>query len=410
MQKAILLVLAAALTAAPLAQELQHEAVAVNVEVPVRVFKGDTFIDNLTLEDFEIYEDGKPQKIEAMYLIKKTGIKREEADMDEEEARKKFLPQVSRNFVLLFELHEYFPNVGKAVEYFFTDVLQPEDTLMIITPSKTYKFNNIAWDMFTRKEIAEDFKEKLRKDIKISSAVYRSLVKDLENIMMFYQTSKEQLAHGDDTVNMVRMMYSNILTKLRNLRHIDEKKLLDFANLLKEMEGQKYVFFFHQKLIVPLLKFSQDYQIEDLEDFEAFLSFDVEKAKMAFSDSSISPHFIFFTKTSRLDVDNRDEIFVTSTNLLDTRAIDTGTHIEMQDLSGSFYDSFKEIVQAAGGTVDSSANAASSLKKAVYASENYYLLYYAPEDYKADGKFREIKVKVKNRNYRISHRAGYIAD
>jgi len=382
----------------------------VNVEVHVRVFKGDTFIDNLTLEDFEIYEDGKPQKIEAMYLIKKTGIKREEADMDEEEARKKFLPQVSRNFVLLFELHEYFPNVGKAVEYFFTDVLQPEDTLMIITPSKTYKFNNIAWDMFTRKEIAEDFKEKLRKDIKISSAVYRSLVKDLENIMMFYQTSKEQLAHGDDTVNMVRMMYSNILTKLRNLRHIDEKKLLDFANLLKEMEGQKYVFFFHQKLIVPLLKFSQDYQIEDLEDFEAFLSFDVEKAKMAFSDSSISPHFIFFTKTSRLDVDNRDEIFVTSTNLLDTRAIDTGTHIEMQDLSGSFYDSFKEIVQAAGGTVDSSANAASSLKKAVYASENYYLLYYAPEDYKADGKFREIKVKVKNRNYRISHRAGYIAD
>lgn len=176
------------------------------------------------------------------------------------------------------------------------------------------------------------------------------------------------------------------------------------------MECQKHVFFFHQKLIAPLLKFSQDYQIEDLEDFEAFLSFDVEKAKMAFSDSSISPHFIFFTKTSSLEVNSKDEISVTSTNLLDTRAINTGIHIEMQDLSGSFYDSFNEIVQAAGGTVDSSANAASSFKKAVYASENYYLLYYAPKDYRADGKFREIKVRVKGKNYRISHRVGYIAD
>ncbi len=408
--KAILLMLVAVLTAAPLAQELQHEAVAVNVEVPVRVFKGNTFIDNLTMEDFEIYEDGKLQKIEAMYLVKKADIRREEADMGEEEARKKFAPEVSRNFVLLFELHEYFPNVGKAVEYFFTNVFQPKDTLMIVTPSKTYKFNKKSWDMFSRKEIAEDFKEKLRKDIKMSSAVYRSLVKDLENVMNFYQTSQEGLAHSDDTVNMVRMMYSNILTKLRNIRHIDEKKLLDFAALLKKMEGQKHVFFFHQKLIVPLLKFNQDYQIEDLEDFEAFLSFDVEKAKMAFSDSSISPHFIFFMKTSSLDVDSKDEVSVTSSNLLDTRAIDTETHVEMQDLSGSFYDSFKEIVQAAGGTVDSSANIASSFKKAVYASENYYLLYYAPEDYKADGKFREIKVRVKNKNYRISHRSGYIAD
>lgn len=142
MGKAILLFLVGTLILAPLAQELQHEAIAVNVEVPVRVFKG-TFIDDLTLEDFEIYEDGKLQKIEAMYLIKKTDIKKEEAGLDEKGARKKFAPEVSRNFVLLFELHEYF----------FTDVLQPEDTLMIVTPSKTYKFNDKAWDMFSRKEI-----------------------------------------------------------------------------------------------------------------------------------------------------------------------------------------------------------------------------------------------------------------
>jgi VWFA-related protein len=386
-------------------QEIQEQAIAINIEVPVRVFKGKTFIDNLTMEDFEVYEDGKLQKIAAVYLIKKTDIKKEETEMKKKEARKKFAPEVSRNFILLFEMHEYFPNIRKAIEFFFADVFQPGDTLKIVTPSKTYKFNNKALEMFTRKEIAKDFNTKLRKDIRMSSAVYRSLVKDLENIMMFYKS-----AEGINVLDMVKMMYSNTLTKLRNLRYIDEKRLLDFAGFLKKTEGQKYVFFFHQKLIVPLLKFGHDITMEDLEDFDAYLSFDVEKAKMAFSDSSISTHFIFFTKTSGLDVGNTDGISVTSRNLFDTRATDTGTHIEMQDLSGKFYDAFKEIVQAAGGTVDSSANAASSFKKAVHASENYYLLYYTPKNYIADGKFKEIKVKVKDKKYKVTHRAGYIAD
>ena len=29
-------------------QQLQHESIVINIEVPVRVFKGNTFIDNLT--------------------------------------------------------------------------------------------------------------------------------------------------------------------------------------------------------------------------------------------------------------------------------------------------------------------------------------------------------------------------
>jgi hypothetical protein len=42
--------------------------------------------------------------------------------------------------------------------------------------------------------------------------------------------------------------------------------------------------------------------------------------------------------------------------------------------------------------------------------ENYYLLYYTPVDYKADGSFHELKVKVKTGGYRLAHRSGYIAD
>lgn len=68
------------------------------------------------------------------------------------------------------------------------------------------------------------------------------------------------------------------------------------------------------------------------------------------------------------------------------------------------------MAKSTGGLSDSSSNAAFVFKKAVDASESYYLLYYSPKNTKKDGKFREIKIKVKDKDYRILHRAGYFAD
>ena len=61
-------------------QDLQHDVSVVNIEVPVRVFKGDNFIDNLSLKDFDLYENGILQEIDAVYLIKKTDVSREEGE------------------------------------------------------------------------------------------------------------------------------------------------------------------------------------------------------------------------------------------------------------------------------------------------------------------------------------------
>ena len=149
--------------------------------------------------------------------------------------------------------------------------------------------------------------------------------------------------------------------------------------------------------------------IEDLEDFEAYLSFDEKKVKQAFSDSSISTHFIYLTKTTGTDLVNQEGVSVTSRGLLDTTS-PTIPIKETQDLSASFFSAFMEIAQTTGGTTDSSANAASSFKKAVDAAENYYLLYYRPSNYKEDGKFKSIEVKVRGKNYRVTHRAGYFAE
>ena len=49
--------------------EAGQRPLVINVEVPVRVFDGGRFVRDLTIKDFEVYEDGEEQKIEAVYLI-----------------------------------------------------------------------------------------------------------------------------------------------------------------------------------------------------------------------------------------------------------------------------------------------------------------------------------------------------
>ena len=385
-------------------QEIQEEAVAINIEVPVRVFKGKTFITNLTIDDFEIYENGILQKTEAVYFVRKMRIERVDTEMNEEEARKRFAPEVSRNFVFLFEIHEYLPKIGTSIEYFFNEVYVMGDTLSVITPLQTYRFNNQALAMLTKKEISKELIRQLREDLMRCTAEYRGLLRDLEDI----ETYEKDAPPDSDMAGVVRRMHSDISTRLRNLRFIDEKKLLEFADALKKTEGPKHVFFFLQKLQIPIIRYNPVFGFDDLEEFETFMALDKAKIKRIFSNASITAHMIYITKLSDLDIMDRSGATLTNTDELDTSA--TTMPRVIQEISGDIFSAFKDIAEATGGIVDSSTNAAASFKKAVVASENYYLLYYSPKNYVANGKFMEIKIKVKGQRYKISHRAGYIAD
>lgn len=387
------------------AQDIQHDAIVVNIEVPVRVFKGNTFIDSLTMADFEIYEDGILQKAEAMYLVNKTNIMREDSEMDSEEARQKFAPQVSRNFVLLFEIHEYLPQIEKAVDYFFNDVYQPEDSLTVVTPQQTYRFNSQGLEKLTKDEISDQLAGKIRKDVRLSASEYRSLIHEFDNLAANTEGLQEDL---------VQMMQASIIRRLRNLRYLDEGRLLNFAEALKNTAGPKHVFFFLQKMMIPLLSssiFSASPSLTtggNLERFEAYTTYDENKIKRIFSDSSITAHMIYLTKVSDSDLLNRDLGSLTAQSVLDTS--NPSTPREFQDITANVYSTFGEVAVTTGGIVDSSANPAASFRKTMEASEQYYLLYYSPKNYVADGKFREITVKVKGQKYKITHRAGYIAD
>ena len=97
MKKFILLIVLLTLAVLLFSQVEQHEVTVMNVEVAVRVLENKQFVGDLTMDDFELYEDGVLQNIEAMYFIKKTSVEREETS-------KKFYPTLNRHYYLLFQI------------------------------------------------------------------------------------------------------------------------------------------------------------------------------------------------------------------------------------------------------------------------------------------------------------------
>ncbi len=383
------------------AQEITHETLVINIEIPVRVYQGGTFIDNLTIDDFEVFEDGVLQKVEAVYLVKKTDIERREEN-------KRFTPKTSRNFYLLFEVNEYTARMGKAVDYFVNNVLFSGDNLVVVTPMKTYRMKPEVLEAMPREKIADRLKGILRRDALEGSAEYRGAINDITGLAK--SLSSESTSMDESGVDEFRglaldeslSLYGDLLNKLDNLRSVDQKKLLDFAEFLKDKEGQKYVFLFYQREFIPQLEqriidqyVSANQQRQDIvfalsELFSTRkrdVSIDVDKVKQTYADSSVSIHFLFFSKPPQMI---------------------PGVH--MEESSEDIFNAFREVAVATGGFLHSSSNPVALFKDAVEASDNYYLVYYSPLNYKRDGKFKQIKVRVKDKDLKVTHRSGYFAN
>lgn len=390
----------------------------INVEVPVRVFKDGQFVDDLTIDDFQVFESGIPQKIDAVYLVNKRTIERSEE-------RKRFIPQTSRTFFLFFEISEYTAKLGEAIEFFVHNAIFPGDNLFVITPKKMYKLKqNSLVVKAAREELEDQFKKILKEDTLVGNSEYRSTLREIGSLARTLSKSIEvgevdPLGRQDDVVgrqldsNDVQeyealnldeqlVLYASLLNKLEILRTVEEMKLLDFAKFLKYKEGQKHVFFFYQSEYIPkieprvLNQYIGLYQdrpdisqiISGLFDFyRRDISFDVDRVKQVYADSSVSIHFLIISGVPQ-----------------------TVFGVRMEEHSEDISTAFKQMAEATGGFIERSSNPVSSFQRALQASESYYLLYYSPKNYQPDEKFKEIKIQMKDEDYKIVHRLGYYAN
>jgi hypothetical protein len=377
---------------------LQHSVGVVNIEVPVRVFRGDGFIGDFSLEDFELSEDGVPQRIEALYLVK-------DASVDKKEEIRSFSPDIARHFYLFFICHDYSPKIRDAVDYFVGKVLRTGDRLVVVTPRTTYDMKKEILGAVPRDRIAGKLLKIVRKDILAGDAAYRAALNDLKRLVGSPNDISRQPGaesgggdYGtDEGPDSILMKYRTNLQQLEQLRSLDEDKLLKFSDVLKVQTGQKFVFLFYQREFLPVVDKRVMNQAannprlrfmisELMELFQREPTVDIDRLRKAYADSSIAIHFLYLT----------------------TRPDDMPAG-QAEEHSEDIFVPFANLAQATGGLMTSSSNAAYMMEKAAEVSENYYLLYYSPQNRANDGGFREIKVRVKRDGVRVSHRAGYFA-
>jgi len=403
MKKAIFFITILLLTYFLFSHQEQHEVTVRNIEVPVRVFDGKKFVDNLTIEDFEIYENGIPQKIEALYLGNQNRIARQEE-------LKAFSPQTARHFYFLFQIIEYNPKLEESIKHFFINVLHPLDTLTLMTPQKPYHLTSEALQKEKAEDIAKAMLKLLRKDTKISSSAYRSQMRSLTGLVRAISGDSamtefepgESVEEGSSSLEMMLRRYRNNLMKMEDLRMVDQDQFIQFAFKLKSIPGQKHVFFFYEREFRPeisprvvdrLIASYQDQPgiLADIQDlfqlYQRHVKVNTDKISNAFADASICFNFLFVDRDER-----------------------SASGIHMREQSEDFFEAFRATATATGGTVDSSKNPSDAFQNALRAGENYYLLYYSPPNYTKDGSFKKIQVKVNNPKYKVTYRQGYIAN
>ena len=393
------------------ADQLVQEAVVINIEVPVRVYNGRQFVSDLTIDDFELLEDGKPQKLEAVYFVRKNSVERRSE-------LRRFTPDTNRNFFLFFEVGSYDAKIGEALDYFVNGVFMPGDVLTVVTPVKTYRLKPRAFEARTRGEISNQIKGLIRRDATIGSTEYNGILTDLDDMsrallfamaQLFYVPTDNLivdgnavLAYKDLSVDDILTRYISTLKRLENIRSIDEQRILDLPGALRGEAGQKHVFVFYEREFIPrinprmldlyteMFQDRPDIQHKMSEVFEFYrreFPYDIAKLQESYSDASIAIHFLMFAKPPK-----------------------STPEVQYKEQSDDIYSLFRQMAEATGGVTTVSENPTFLLRSAVEASESYYLLYYTPKPYVRDGKFRRITVRTKAGKYAISHRIGYIAD
>jgi hypothetical protein len=251
-------------------------------------------------------------------------------------------------------------------------------------------------------KIADRLTTILKKDIQAGDSAYRSVLADLkrmsgvggiQSINPEAAFKEEYTSYGSGSPEEYWMKYKTDLQALESLRTIDEAKLVKFGESIKNISGQKIVFFFYQKEFVPVPPGQKNYvddpaspiaELFDLIHRKSWI--DADRIKKVYSDSSINFNFLYVSKRPN-DVPLNN----------------------FTEGSDDIFPAFTDIAQATGGLRSSSANPDYLMQQASQAAENYYLLYYSPKDKTVDGKFRTVTVRVKSGNYRIAHLAGYFA-
>lgn len=259
-------------------------------------------------------------------------------------------PKERSNYILIFQATEYDSKIGDAIDFFFKEILKPEDHLSIITPANPYNFSPQTRQAYPIEKLIERAKEVLKRDITVSVVNYQQILEGMMQLVREISGDNTTATMGGDLKNYL-VQYRQLLENMRSLRKVNENLFMQLAGLFKKETGKNYLYIFYQKelRIIPNrnvlqnLKQSYQYKADATELFEQdndeeFL--DLENVSMALQDAKVILNFIYLNKNAK----------------------PTGG-MEYKEFSGDVYNVFSKLAAATGGFVEATSKPEAVLKK-----------------------------------------------
>ena len=371
------------------------------VEVDVRVFDTEgRFVTDLTREDFEIAEEGVPQTIEAMLLVGAGASSPVAVDAGSPSLARPaagYTPSGRQTWIFFFDLNHLTPGSGfdrarKAVEDFVRERFREGDLAGILAGDRM--INNRLTSV--RKELLEAARQvKPRNDARsryIEMTREWPRIMDDEEALRIARQEREWVqravlrACSDDRVQCdtadgaVRNKGIKLAGEIQGSSLATLRSLNTLASGLARMPGPKTVVFLS----------------------DGFVAQQVERTVRGVVGQIARAG----ARVYAIDVRGLDRAGLS--NLLDQNQVEdaAGPAVKFDTVA----DGPNSVAVDTGGLmIRNENNIGRALDRIAEDSGRYYVLAYQPTNSDFDGKYREIRVRVKREAVRVRARAGYLA-
>ncbi len=406
----VFLFCSSAATVFPAAQKDSQEEVTVTaVEVPVRVLLNGEAVRDLTRDDFEVFENGVPQKIAQFEIVsRKIAVPASEAAV--QPARKARPPR--RLFLLIFNIFDYDKSVGEAIDYFFKDIFQAGDQVVVLTEGRVL---GIPRGKGTP-ELTEGIKDSLRKFKAISTATAIKNFRDIgfEADQLLSQLRGLSGARMSLAPAMIRFFenYQRIWDDYRRQFLVPDIEFYkSLIKRLKAVEGDKWAISFQQREMFPKIRKASnlDNEIRSWAESQVEPQQQVEARLVQTRQQDLQRTFDF---SGRVNSAALSDLFLAADftfHLILMKSFRTvfSQDLELKEVGQDYEEAMTRISRTTGGYSAFSNLPTEALRDAAELEDYHYLLVYSPTE-SSGTKKREIEVRVKRSGVDVAYLKNYL--
>lgn len=371
------------------------------VEVDVRVFDGNGgFVRDLKAEDFELLENGAPQKIEALYFVEPAAGARAVPDPASPASPSSAAtpgPVAQQTWIFFFDLQHLTPGGGfdrarKAVEDFIRDRFREGDIAGILAGDKMInnRLTSIKEELLGAVKAVKPLSDSRSRFIELTREWPRFLneeeaIRVARNEREWVQRATQRACSDDPdqcvmAETFVMQKGNRFRTEIHQASMQTMTALNGLASGLARIPGPKTV-----------VLLSDGFVIQDVETTLRSVVGQIARAG---------------ARVYAIDVRGLDR--AGGRNLIDQAGVDDSAGPFVR--SDTVADGPNSVAVDTGGMmIRNENNIGRALGQIADDAGRYYVLAYQPADSNFDGKYRPIEVRVKRDGVRVRARRGYLA-